>query len=255
MSAPFKLLPTITIINQQAVTSSLEVARFFSKRHDHVLRDIQILVKAIENTQFNASNFGLSSKTQKIPNGGTKETTAYNLTRDGFTLLAMGYTGKRALAFKIAYIEAFNAMEATLSHAPPTEPAPQGLQDTSQLNIDKAQATIKEHASEINGRIATQHVNLSSWLLESAEKAATHAKIAMLDCAEFMNQKSIAYIAKSRDAAYATDLRLQQLIADEEERQRNTHGKHPVIPFNGVIINEAGREYSTNQAMQGGASC
>lgn len=253
MNAPFKLLPTITIINQQSVTSSLEVARFFSKNHAHVLRDIQALVKAIENTQFNAPNFGLveyaDTKNEVRP--------AYNLTRDGFTLLAMGYTGKRALAFKIAYIEAFNAMEATLNHAPPTEPAPQGLQDTSQLNIDKAQATIKEHASEINGRIATQHVNLSSWLLESAEKAATHAKIAMLDCAEFMNQKSIAYIAKSRDAAYATDLRLQQLIADEEERLRTNHSKHPVIPFNGVIINEANHNanHKTSQAVQGGVSC
>jgi len=47
-------------------------------------------------------------------NGATRESPAYNLTRDGFTLLAMGFTGKKALAFKLAYIDAFNRMEAGL---------------------------------------------------------------------------------------------------------------------------------------------
>lgn len=56
---------------------------------------------------FGQSNFGLSS----YLNDQGKEQPAYSMTRDGFTLLAMGFTGHKALQWKIKYIEAFNAME------------------------------------------------------------------------------------------------------------------------------------------------
>jgi len=61
-------------------------------------------------------NFRQTVITRDNPSGGAPiKSPAYNLTRDGFTLLTMGFNGKKALAFKLAYIDAFNKMEAELS--------------------------------------------------------------------------------------------------------------------------------------------
>lgn len=104
--------PIITIKNNALVTSSYDLAKYFEKSHKHVLRDIDEL---IEMEPLCAPNFGLSSKTIEMPNGGTRSYRAFDMTRDGFTLLAMGFTGKKALGFKLAYIQQFNAMEAQLN--------------------------------------------------------------------------------------------------------------------------------------------
>lgn len=93
--------------NGAALTNSLLVAEKFGKRHDHVLRDIKNL---IDSTQ----NWGqLFVSTTYTDNSG-KSNPMYIMNRDGFTLLAMGFTGKKALEFKLQYIEAFNQMESAL---------------------------------------------------------------------------------------------------------------------------------------------
>ena len=93
--------------NNRLVVSSRKVAEVFEKEHKHVMRDI----KALDcNAEFNQSNFGLveyrDAKGEMRPE--------YLITRDGFTLLAMGFTGAKAMQWKIKYIEAFNKMEAEL---------------------------------------------------------------------------------------------------------------------------------------------
>ncbi|EOK0578659.1 Rha family transcriptional regulator [Escherichia coli] len=102
--------PEIAIVDGQAVTSSLAVANFFSKRHDDVLKKIRTLECS---ASFTARNFSVSDYTdctgRKLP--------CYQITRDGFAFLAMGFTGKRAAQFKEAYINAFNLMEKSLSGA------------------------------------------------------------------------------------------------------------------------------------------
>ena len=106
--------PEIAIVNGQAVTTSLAVADFFSKRHDDVLKKIRILDCSPE---FCARNFAETSISVNQPNGGTRKLPCYQITRDGFAFLAMGFTGKRAARFKEAYINAFNQMEKSLSGA------------------------------------------------------------------------------------------------------------------------------------------
>lgn len=103
------MLVEIMKVNKEDVTvvTSLDVAETFEKRHDHVLRDIKELGCSDE---FRLSNFGESSYT----NSQNKKQTMYYITRDGFTLLAMGYTGEKAMKFKEAYIKQFNAMEKAL---------------------------------------------------------------------------------------------------------------------------------------------
>ncbi|ENR0732164.1 Rha family transcriptional regulator [Escherichia coli] len=100
--------PEIAIVDGQAVTSSLAVANFFSKRHDDVLKKIRTLECS---ASFTARNFSVSDYTDCTG----RKLSCYQITRDGFAFLAMGFTGKRAAQFKEAYINAFNQMEKQLS--------------------------------------------------------------------------------------------------------------------------------------------
>lgn len=102
-------LPELKFENQQITCSSLDVANHFEKQHKNVLQSIRNLECSEE---FNALNFeGVEYKDEK---GELRE--SYKITRDGFTFLAMGFTGKKAAAWKEAYINAFNQMEKRLQH-------------------------------------------------------------------------------------------------------------------------------------------
>lgn len=110
------LTPSIAVINGKPTTLSTDVARHFGKQHNNVLRDIDNLRAQLDADH--ALNFEQTVETRENPSGGSPiESRAYRLTRDGFTLLAMGFTGKKALAFKLSYIDAFNKMEAALQQA------------------------------------------------------------------------------------------------------------------------------------------
>ncbi|EOE7750656.1 peptidase [Salmonella enterica subsp. enterica serovar Typhimurium] len=111
-TVPTLAQPEIRIINGQAVTSSLAVADYFIKRHADVIRKIESLECS---TLFRQRNFAFTSISINQPNGGTRKLPCYQITRDGFAFLAMGFTGKRAAQFKEAYINAFNQMEKQLS--------------------------------------------------------------------------------------------------------------------------------------------
>jgi Rha family phage regulatory protein len=106
--------PILVVVDGIPTTTSLDVARVFTKRHDIVLRSVENLRQQVPHERLH--NFAETSTVINMPNGGTREERAYRLTRDGFTLLAMGFTGKKALTFKLAYIDAFNRMEAALRH-------------------------------------------------------------------------------------------------------------------------------------------
>lgn len=93
--------------NNQVLTNSLLVAKEFGKEHNKVMRDINNLACSQE---FRAANFGESSYMSEQG----KEFPMFTMTKDGFSFLVMGYTGKKAAAFKEAYIKAFNQMEDTI---------------------------------------------------------------------------------------------------------------------------------------------
>lgn len=94
--------------NDEAVCTSLEVAKRFGKRHDNVIQAIRGLLEN-EDTQimFKKSSYIEEQNGQTYP--------MYLMNRDGFSLLVMGFTGKKALEWKINYIKAFNTMEAILA--------------------------------------------------------------------------------------------------------------------------------------------
>lgn len=131
----------------EAVTTSRAVAEQFGKRHDHVTRDIESIISQLNVPNFGdinpeneptQPNFGASNPENELnaPNFGAvknsdfadrnfilseytddrgRKQKQYILTRDGFTLLAMGFTGAKAMQFKVAYITAFNRMESIIN--------------------------------------------------------------------------------------------------------------------------------------------
>lgn len=100
----------------QALTNSRLVAMKFGKRHSNVIRDIEeLLVKLPENER--KLNFELLEEDVEISNGGSKKLKFYAMTETGFTLLVMGFTGEKAIQFKLEYIAAFNKMKEIIKRA------------------------------------------------------------------------------------------------------------------------------------------
>ena len=130
----------------EAVTTSRAVAEQFGKRHDHVIRDIENIISQLNAPKIGVANgteneisqlkIGVAKNEPTQPNFGVSEIEEfadrnfilseytdeqgkprkqYILTRDGFTLLAMGFTGAKAMQFKVAYINAFNRMESIIN--------------------------------------------------------------------------------------------------------------------------------------------
>ncbi|GEM_PF-3340028 len=102
-----QIVPVVSVVNNQPITNSLNIAAVFGKQHKDVLESIRSLNVPAE---FDQRNFPPISYKDTCG----RDQTAYNLTRDGFTLLVMGFTGRKAMQFKLAYIEEFNRMELEL---------------------------------------------------------------------------------------------------------------------------------------------
>lgn len=100
--------------DKQAVTTSLQIADSFKKQHKHVLEAIDEIRGVAENS----ADLFYDGEYVHPQNKQTYRMIYMN--RDGFTLLAMGFTGKEALNFKLKYIEAFNVMEAKIKSNVPT---------------------------------------------------------------------------------------------------------------------------------------
>ena len=102
----------VQIQNSQIVTTSEFVAQAFGKEHKNLLARIEQISKEIKASFF---ELNFKPKAKQVKTGfGFRETKSYELTKDGFMLLVMGFTGKQAMAIKIAYIEAFNAMSKAI---------------------------------------------------------------------------------------------------------------------------------------------
>ena len=149
----------ISIQNQegQLVVSSRQVAEHFEKEHRNVIRDIESIIEGmlkIEQPQEtligvvqNWADLFIESQYQHEQNKQWYK--EYLLTRDGFTLLAMGFTGRKALEWKLKYIEAFNKMEVTLKESQPS------LQDLSpqlqfMINMEQEQKKMQQQLNQVN---------------------------------------------------------------------------------------------------------
>jgi len=102
--------PVVTLKGSKVNAISGDVAEMFGKRHDNVLRDIEGLLSHASDLRYAF----FQEVTDHHPTVIGRTIRSFNMDRDGFTLLAMGFTGTKAVQFKLAYIRAFNEMEAKL---------------------------------------------------------------------------------------------------------------------------------------------
>lgn len=134
----------------QAVTSSRNVAAVFGKEHKNVLRDIENIISQLSEGQSSDLSSGLfiGSVYKNDPNG--RAYPEYLITRDGLTLLVMGYTGPKAMAFKLAYIRRFNEMERALA---------------KQHEAQVAESTMRAHSAQCTLEHVTALPNPNRYLI------------------------------------------------------------------------------------------
>ena len=110
-----RLKPHLLTVGGKPMTTSLVVAKHFDKLHKNVLRDIDRLLTDCS-AEFHRLNFEPMSVMSNRGNGAQVEDRGFRMTRDGFSMLAMGFTGAKAVKWREAYITAFNLMEEALRH-------------------------------------------------------------------------------------------------------------------------------------------
>lgn len=99
--------------NDEAVCDSLQVAERFGKRHDKLLHEIERMYGDLIG-KLGVQNGGAKMFQKSVYNSRGKQYPMYLMNRDGFSLLVMGFTGKKALEWKLQYIKAFNKMESLI---------------------------------------------------------------------------------------------------------------------------------------------
>ena len=144
----------VRIENDQLITDSRNVAEVFGKQHGHVLRDIQ-------NIQKDASNFGEMFFESTMPDSYGRQQRVYLMNRDGFTLLAMGFTGKDAMQWKLKYIDAFNRLEKAWNS--PEAVMARALQFANER---------LEAVSQLNAELVSENAQQKQMLAEYAPKVS-----------------------------------------------------------------------------------
>lgn len=108
----------VILKNEQALTDSLTVSEMFGRRHGDVINSIEKLIERNEEVAKDERNFSFISKQfikTRYKDEQGRSQTKYLMNRDGFSLLVMGFTGKKAHEWKLKYIEAFNKMEKIIT--------------------------------------------------------------------------------------------------------------------------------------------
>lgn len=100
----------VILKNKEAVTTSLQVAEAFEKQHKNVIQAIEDKIQSAENSAHYQQMFAVGS----YEDSRGRKQKIYYMNRDGFTFIAMGFTGRKADEFKLKYIKAFNEMEKAI---------------------------------------------------------------------------------------------------------------------------------------------
>lgn len=129
----------VHLSGDRLVVTSLEISNHFGKRHNDVLRAVSNLECSDE---FRRRNFAQTVYNRPNPSGGKSiAAPMYEITRDGFVFLCMGFTGQQAAVWKERYIEAFNQMERTLRGGLPT-------QHQQQLTLAREIGTLRDQMAQ-----------------------------------------------------------------------------------------------------------
>lgn len=230
--------PSVVLHDGRPATTSLEIAKFFGKRHTDVLRDINnILPNCPE--KFSQRNFASAN----YLDDQAKNRPMFIIFKDGFILLVMDYTGKKALVIKLAYIEAFNALEAELQRQregalPPADALAPSQQAQLKALVDaKVGMLPKEHQRKGYGEVWSRfarHFEIAKYTQLPPERMAEAveyliglelkvAELALPDMRSLPRFASYDRYAASIEAAYTILSRLNMHDVQFSQARLGTH--------------------------------
>lgn len=163
--------------DNQPLTNSLLVAEVFEKPHDYVLKAIRKIlnggiVKNDETPMFEETTYMSEQNKQSYP--------MFVMNQDGFTLLAMGFNGKKAMEFKLKYIEAFNAMKKQIEQSKPSVPQNylEALKSLVKAEEEKQQLALEnKQKDETIITISKANVELGNKITEMLPKVSYYDRI------------------------------------------------------------------------------
>ena len=214
----------VEVVNSRAVTTSLRVAEYFEKDHFVVLRSIKDIIKdsagELTDCNFVVSEY-VDSTGRKLP--------MYLMDRDGFTLLAMGFTGKKALKFKLDYIAAFNAMEKVLRDA--HRPVQRPLEDV---------ATIYKYAGLKDNQLA---LALDKFYKAETGVSALDRGAVILEAPVKRQLLTPTEIARELGTNYSAR-KVNRLLAAMGLQRKRGNGKWEPIHAKDAVMLDTGKRYS-----------
>lgn len=162
--------------SNQPLTNSKLVAEVFEKEHKNVIQSIR---KLIEGTAQNSAVRQMFSESTYL-NEQNKEQPMFVMNQDGFTLLAMGFNGKKAMEFKLKYIEAFNAMKKQIEQSKPSVPQNylEALKSLVKAEEEKQQLALEnKQKDETIITISKANVELGNKITEMLPKVSYYDRI------------------------------------------------------------------------------
>ena len=161
--------------SNQPLTNSKLVAEVFEKEHKHVREAIKKLLTTAENSTVRQ----MFSESTYL-NEQNKEQPMFVMNQDGFTLLAMGFNGKKAMEFKLKYIEAFNAMKRQIEQSNPSVPQNylEALKSLVKAEEEKQQLALEnKKQQEQIVTISKTNMELGNKITEMLPKVSYYDKI------------------------------------------------------------------------------
>ncbi|WP_051326991.1 Rha family transcriptional regulator [Desulfatibacillum aliphaticivorans] len=202
------------LVTKNQTTTSLTIADKFGKRHSNVIQTIRNLEANGCPREFNELNFKLvdywDAKGEQRP--------MYQITRDGFMMLAMGFTGKKAMGIKVQFIRAFNSMEALCRHL--TDPLWLTYRDQTKQARDELAASIKDFVEYAEGQgskgAGYYYGNITKMIYKALFPGRYSANIAG-DFRDTLSRPELEYLASAEHvAAKALDEGIQEGLPYKE---------------------------------------
>ena len=232
----------IAISNDNTLTTtSNNVADVFIKRHADVLRAVKNLITELPETH--QRNFAL---VDFIDKNGEKQP-CYNITRDGFTLLAMGFTGKKALTFKLAYIDQFNKMEQALLAPTASLSMVQGLNDKV--------AEIESHYQRQLAHIRQENTQLYRQLLvvQQPEPVKALPSVSQTKAQQYRQDTENELISKIKAALDSEGALIKTALLEAVGREKDDKAARNLLDkFDGVIWQSKHMGKSISYTLIGG---
>lgn len=199
--------------SNQPLTNSKLVAEVFEKPHDNVLKAIRKMlqggiVKNDETPMFEETTYVNEQNKQSYP--------MFVMNQDGFTLLAMGFNGKKAMEFKLKYIEAFNAMKRQIEQSKPSVPQNylEALKSLVKTEEEKQQLALenRKQQQEIL-TISKENTELGNKIIEMLPKVSYYEQILQSDATMTITQIAQDYgMSAIKLNLLLSDMRIQHKV-------------------------------------------